>query len=148
MKPRQCWSVLEGRAQQKVSQVQVDIVRARNVLETLKASQKRLQVLYEEYRAQGADAYTISNGMQDAMNRRQFMSQLMTLSDRVIQDIEKATLTLNTLYVKMNEAEGERLKMKTLDEQEILTFQKLSLKREQRTMDELGVSQYNRMGLS
>jgi hypothetical protein len=56
MKPRQCWSVLEDRAKQKVSQVQADIVRARTVLETLNASYKRLQFLYEEYRAQGVGA--------------------------------------------------------------------------------------------
>jgi flagellar biosynthesis chaperone FliJ len=36
--------------------------------------------------------------------------------------------------------------MKTLDEQEILAFQLKSRKREQRSMDELGVSQFNRIG--
>jgi flagellar export protein FliJ len=74
------------------------------------------------------------------------MSQLMTLSERVVQDIDKATLALNSLHQKMIEAEGERLKMKTLDEQEILAFQLKSRKREQRSMDELGVSQFNRIG--
>ena len=148
MKPRQCWSVLEDRAQQKVSQVQADIVRARTVLETLNASYKRLQFLYEEYRAQGVGANSVSYGMQDAMNHRQFMSQLMTLSERVVQDIEKATIALNALHKKMIEAEGERLKMKTLDEQEILAFQLKNRKREQRSMDELGVSQFNRIDRS
>ena len=146
MKPRQCWSVLEGRAQQKVSQVQADIVRARTILDTLNASHKRLQFLYEEYRTQGAGADAVTHGMQDAMNHRQFMSQLMTLSERVVQDINKATVALNTLHQKMIEAEAERLKMKTLDEQEILAFQLLSRKREQRSMDEMGVSQFNRIG--
>jgi len=145
MKPRQCWSVLEDRAKQKVSQVQADIVRARTVLETLNASYKRLQFLYEEYRAQGVGADAVTFGMQDALNHRQFMSQLMTLSERVVQDIDKATLALNSLHQKMIEAEGERLKMKTLDEQEILAFQLKSRKREQRSMDELGVSQFNRI---
>jgi len=69
----------------------------------------------------------------------------MTLSERVVQDIEKATLALTALHKKMIEAEGERLKMKTLDEQEILAFQLKSRKREQRSMDELGVSQFNRI---
>lgn len=148
MTPRQCWSVLEGRAQQKVSQVQADIVRARTVLETLNASYKRLQFLYEEYRAQGTGATAITYGMQDAMNHRQFMAQLMTLSERVVQDIDKATTALNALHKKMVEAEGERLKMQTLDEQETLAFQVHSRKREQRSMDELGVSQFNRIGRS
>ena len=148
MKPRQCWSVLEGKAQQKVSQVQADIVRARTILETLNASYKRLQFLYEEYRAQGSGATAVTHGMQDAMNHRQFMSQLMTLSERVVQDIDKATAALNALYKKMVEAEGERMKMQTLDEQEMLAFQMHTRKREQRSMDELGVSQFNRIGRS
>jgi flagellar export protein FliJ len=66
----------------------------------------------------------------------------------VVQDIEKATAALNVLHKKMIEAEGERLKMKTLDEQEILAFQLKSRKREQRSMDELGVSQFNRIDRS
>jgi flagellar export protein FliJ len=139
---------LEGKAQQKVSQVQADIVRARTLLETLNASYKRLQFLYEEYRTQGSGAAAMTLGMQDAMNHRQFMSQLMTLSERVVQDIDKATVALNALYKKMVEAEGERLKMQTLDEQEILAFQMHARKREQRSMDELGVSQFNRIGRS
>jgi flagellar biosynthesis chaperone FliJ len=48
----------------------------------------------------------------------------------------------------MVEAEGERLKMQTLDEQETLAFQVHNRKREQRSMDELGVSQFNRIGRS
>jgi flagellar export protein FliJ len=139
---------LEGKAQQKVSQVQADIVRARTLLETLNASYKRLQFLYEEYRTQGSGAAAMTLGMQDAMNHRQFMSQLMTLSERVVQDIDKANAALNALYKKMVEAEGERLKMQTLDEQEILAFQMHARKREQRSMDELGVSQFNRIGRS
>jgi flagellar export protein FliJ len=123
-------------------------VRARTVLETLNASYKRLQFLYEEYRAQGSGASAVTHGMQDAMNHRQFMSQLMTLSERVVQDIDKATVALNALYKKMIEAEGERMKMQTLNEQEILAFKMHSRKREQRSMDELGVSQFNRIGRS
>ena len=129
-----------------MAQVQSDMVRARSLLETLGASQKRLRFLYEEYRLQGAGQNELTLGMQDAMNQRQFMSQLMTLSERVEQDIGKAAAALDALSKRLTEAEGERIKMKTLDEQEILIFQIRNNKREQRNMDELGVSQFNRRG--
>lgn len=148
MKPRQCWSVLEGKAEQKVAQIQSETIQSRKLLESLKASKKRVQVLYEEYRQQGAGEQQLSHGMQDAMNQRQFMSQLMTLLERIDQDIERAAQALIVQSQRMAVAEGERLKMKTLDEKEILSFQLLANKREQRSMDELGVSQFNRLSHS
>ena len=148
MKPRACWSVLQGKAEQKVAQLQADMVQARKLVATLEASQKRIEVLYEEYRLQGSGNQPLSLGMQDAMNQRQFMSQLMTLSYRVTHDLGVAKMALAALYPRMAEAEVERLKMKTLDEKEILAFELRTRKREQRSMDELGVSQFNRLSHS
>lgn len=143
MKPRLCWSVLESKAQQQVALIQADIVRARQLLETLNASSLRLQILYDEYRAQDLAGVKLSQGMQDAMNHRQFMTQLLALLQRVEQDITKAELALKGLHQRMAKAEGERLKMKALDEQEQLAFAAQASKREQRSMDELGVMQFN-----
>ncbi len=148
MKARQCWSIMAGKAERRLAQIQADIVRANKLLETLEASQQRLQFLYEEYRLQGANAAQLSHGMQDAMNQRQFMAQLATLSQRVAQDIEKAKAALAGLRQQQARAEIERLKMQTLDEKEVLAFEGRMRKREQRSMDELGVSQFNRIGLA
>ena len=148
MKARQCWSIMAGKAERKLAQIQADIVRANKLLETLEASQQRLQFLYEEYRLQGANAAQLSHGMQDAMNQRQFMAQLATLSQRVAQDIEKAKAALASLRQQQAGAEIERLKMQTLDEKEVLAFEGRMRRREQRSMDELGVSQFNRIGLA
>ena len=148
MKARQCWSIMAGKAERRLAQIQADIVRANKLLETLEASQQRLQFLYEEYRLQGANAAQLSHGMQDAMNQRQFMAQLATLSQRVAQDIEKAKAALAGLRQQQVRAEIERLKMQTLDEKEVLAFEGQMRKREQRSMDELGVSQFNRIGLA
>ncbi|MEI7536381.1 MAG: flagellar FliJ family protein [Comamonadaceae bacterium] len=148
MKARQCWSIMAGKAERKLAQIQADTRHANKLLETLEASQQRLQVLYEEYRLQGANAAQLSHGMQDAMNQRQFMSQLATLSQRVAQDIEKAKTALAGLGQQQALAEIERLKMQTLDEQEVLAFDLRTRRREQRSMDELGVSQFNRIGLA
>lgn len=148
MKARQCWSIMAGKAERRLAQIQADIVRANKLLETLEASQQRLEFLYEEYRLQGANAAQLSHGMQDAMNQRQFMAQLATLSQRVAQDIEKAKAALASLRQQQAGAEIERLKMQTLDEKEVLAFEGRMRRREQRSMDELGVSQFNRIGLA
>ena len=148
MKARQCWSIMAGKAERRLAQIQADIGRANKLLETLEASQQRLQFLYEEYRLQGANAAQLSHGMQDAMNQRQFMAQLATLSQRVAQEIEKAKAALAGLRQQQVRAEIERLKMQTLDEKEVLAFEGRMRRREQRSMDELGVSQFNRIGLA
>jgi len=139
---------MAGKAERRLAQIQADIGRANKLLETLEASQQRLQFLYEEYRLQGANAAQLSHGMQDAMNQRQFMAQLATLSQRVAQDIEKAKAALAGLRQQQVRAEIERLKMQTLDEKEVLAFEGRMRRREQRSMDELGVSQFNRIGLA
>ncbi len=142
MKVRACWSALEGRAEQKITKLRADTAQAQNLLESLLASQQRLEHLYEEYRAKTAAADT-SKGMSDAMNQRQFMSQLLTLRERVERDINTSKLHLQTLAHQMVQAEAERLKMKTLTENDKLAVQKYTNKREQKSMDELGMLQFN-----
>lgn len=142
MKVRACWSALEGRAEQKITKLRADTAQAHNLLESLIASQQRLEHLYEEYRAKTAAADT-SKGMSDAMNQRQFMSQLLTLRERVERDINTSKLHLQTLAHQMVQAEAERLKMKTLTENDRLAVQKHTNRREQKSMDELGMLQFN-----
>lgn len=142
MKVRACWSALEGRAEQKINQLRAETAQAEQLRDALLASQQRLETLYEEYRAQTA-AVDTSKGMSDAMNQRQFMSQLLTLRERVERDIGTSTLHLQTLAHRMQLAEAERLKMKTLTENDRLAVQKHVQKREQHSMDELGMLQFN-----
>jgi flagellar export protein FliJ len=144
MQVRQCWSVLEGRAKQVVTKLQTEVIKTRTTLQTLKESQQRLATLYEEYRVQGQDFGVPSLGMQDAMNRRQFMGQLQNLQLRVTQDIGHAENALIRLTQQMARAELDRRKMQTLDELEQLAHATLLSKREQRSMDEMGVMQFNR----
>jgi hypothetical protein len=142
MKIRPCWSALEGKAEQRITQLRAETVQAQQLRESLLASQERLENLYEEYRAKTAAADT-SKGMSDAMNQRQFMSQLLTLRERVERDIATSQLHLQTLAHRMLQAEAERLKMKTLTENDRLAVQKHVNKREQHSMDELGMLQFN-----
>jgi hypothetical protein len=144
MKVRACWSALEGKAEQKINQLRAEITQAEQLRDSLLASQQRLESLYEEYRAKTMAADT-SRGMADAMNQRQFMSQLLTLRQRVERDIGTSQLHLQTLAHRMLQAEAERLKMKTLTENDRLAVQKHVLKREQHSMDELGMLQFNQV---
>ena len=132
----------EGKAEQKITQLRAETVQAEQLRDSLLASQQRLEQLYEEYRAKTAAADT-SKGMSDAMNQRQFMSQLLTLRQRVERDIGTSQLHLQTLAHRMLQAEAERLKMKTLTENDRLAVQKHVQKREQHSMDELGMLQFN-----
>ncbi len=148
MKARECWSVLEGKAQQKVAKAQAEIVQARKMLQGLQASRERLEFLYEEYRAKSLATDGVSQGMQDAMNQRQFMSQLQSLRERVLQDIAQSEAALARLNQAMALAEAERMKMQTLDENEHTAVAAKMMKREQSRMDELGVMLFNRLSHS
>jgi flagellar export protein FliJ len=142
---RNCWTVLAQRAQDEASQIQTELGKTLARLESLNASKARLEKLYEDYRQQENTTNHSLQGMREVMNQRQFMSQLLTLRQRVERDIGTSQLHLQTLAHRMLQAEAERLKMKTLTENDRLAVQKHVLKREQLSMDELGMLQFNQV---
>jgi flagellar export protein FliJ len=141
--PRSCWAALEDKAQRRINELQTEIAQAGQLLETLDASRIRLLTLYHEYRDQ-LQSRTEQLGMQEAMNQRQFMSQLQTLHNRVEADIERTMAHQAALQTSLREADTERLKMKTLRENAQAVHNKEVARLEQRAMDVLGVQQYNR----
>lgn len=141
--PRSCWAALEDKAQRRINELQTEIAQAGQLLETLDASRIRLLTLYHEYRDQ-LQSRTEQLGMQEAMNHRQFMSQLQTLHNRVEADIERTMAHQAALQTSLREADTERLKMKTLRENAQAVHNKEVARLEQRAMDVLGVQQYNR----
>jgi flagellar export protein FliJ len=141
--PRSCWAALEDKAQRSISALQTEMAQAAHMLETLHASRTRLLVLYDEYRTQ-LQSRTEQIGMQEAMNQRQFMSQLQTLHNRVEADIERTLSHQDLLQAALRKADTERLKMKTLRENALAVHNKELARLEQRAMDALGVQQYNR----
>lgn len=143
MKVRACWSALENKAERKITQIREDTERAQALRQTLLGSQAKLDKMYQEYYEKNA-ATSSSKGMTDAMNQRQFMSQLLTLRERVKSDIERSETHLATLAHHKVLAETERLKMQTLTENDRQAVAKFVEKREQSRMDEMGVMQFNR----
>jgi flagellar export protein FliJ len=116
---------------------------ARKRLESLQSSEKRVQVMYDEYRDKTNTEGNQSLGMSEAMNQRQFMSQLLTLMQRVKIDIQHTENLMISIKERLLEAERERIKMQTLADQNASAVQKVLNKREQKKMDDLGVMQFN-----
>lgn len=141
-KPRACWSVLLTKAEDEVARIQGEMQPIRLRAQSLEASRERLLKLHADYQ-QAPPTGSTSAGMQDTMNRRQFAAQLLTLLDRVNQDIAQVERVIEHTRQRLAEAEKERLKMQALVEHDLHAARKEAATREQRQMDELGVMQFN-----
>jgi flagellar export protein FliJ len=141
--PRPCWAVLTKKAEDKIALIQNELVQARTRLESLRASEQRVQNMYNEYRDDLNQSDTQSQGMRETMNQRQFMSQLLTLMQRVKTDIVYTENAIMGIKERMVLAERERIKMQTLADQNALAVQREENKKDQRNMDALGVMQFN-----
>ena len=140
---RNCWTVLAQRAQDETTLIQTELGQILTRLESLNASKSRLQNLYDEYRKQENTTNYSLQGMREVMNQRQFMTQLLTLMQRVEMDISHAEKNLAETRERLLSSERERLKMQSLADQNAQAILSLAEKREQRRMDELGVMQFN-----
>ena len=140
---RPCWTVLADKAEDQVDAIQNELGLARKRLESLQSSQQRVQAMYDEYREKINSQNQESLGMSEAMNQRQFMSQLLVLMQRVKTDIQHTENLLLAMKERLIEAERERIKMQTLADQNAMAVRKDMNKREQKRMDEMGVMQFN-----
>jgi flagellar export protein FliJ len=140
---RPCWTVLADKAEDQVTAIQNELAFARKRLESLQSSQQRVQTMYDEYRDKINNPSQESLGMSEAMNQRQFMSQLLVLMQRVKTDIQHTENLLLSIKERLIEAERERIKMQTLADQNAIAVRKDLNKREQKKMDEMGVMQFN-----
>ena len=140
---RPCWTVLTKKAEDKIALIQNELVQARTRLDSLRSSEQRVQKMYDEYREGLTRVDAQSLGMREAMNQRQFMSQLLTLMQRVKTDIIYTENTIIGIKERLMLAERERIKMQTLADQNALAVQREENKKDQRRMDALGVMQFN-----
>ena len=140
---RPCWTVLTKKAEDKIALIQNELVQARMRLDSLKTSEQRVQKMYDEYRDGLNRADGQSLGMREAMNQRQFMSQLLTLMQRVKTDILYTENAIMGIKERLMVAERERIKMQTLADQNAQAVQREENKKDQRRMDALGVMQFN-----
>jgi flagellar export protein FliJ len=134
---------LTKKAEDKIALIQNELVQARTRLESLRTSEQRVQKMYDEYREGLNRADSQSLGMREAMNQRQFMSQLLTLMQRVKTDIQYTENAIIGIKERLMLAERERIKMQTLADQNAQAVQREENKKDQRRMDALGVMQFN-----
>ena len=140
---RPCWTVLAKKAEDKIALIHNEMVQARLRLERLKTSEQRVQKMYDEYHEGLTKSDTQSVGMREAMNQRQFISQLLNLMQRVKTDIQYTENAIIGIKEQLIAQEHERIKMQTLADQNAMAVQREENKKDQRRMDALGVMQFN-----
>jgi flagellar export protein FliJ len=140
---RTCWPVLSGKAKDKVVELQTNIGQLSQRLDDFRRNQDRLQKLYNEYREQEMAGDHSSQGMQTALNQRQFMNQLLGLQEKLTLEIQSTESTLAQQRKQLVLAELEYQKMEALSEQDQRQVKKALDKIEQRKMDDLAVARFN-----
>jgi flagellar export protein FliJ len=140
---RPCWTILAQKAEDKIALIQNEMMLARQRLQSLQTSEQRIQKMYDEYRDGLTQSDAQSMGMREAMNQRQFMSQLLSLMQRVKTDILYTENTIIGIKEQLIVQERERIKMQTLADQNAMAVQREENKKDQRRMDALGVMQFN-----
>ena len=140
---RPCFTVLAQKAEEQIALIHSEMAQARTRLKSLSSSQARVQTMYDEYRLKLNENQNESQGMREAMNQRQFMTQLLTLMQRVKVDMGHTENLLASIKELLIAAERDRIKMQTLADQNARAVRSVFNKREQRQMDALGVMQFN-----
>ena len=140
---RPCWTILAQKAEDKIALIQNELMLARQRLQSLQNSEQRIQKMYDEYRDGLTQSDAQSMGMREAMNQRQFMSQLLSLMQRVKTDILYTENAIIGIKEQLIVQERERIKMQTLADQNAMAVQREENKKDQRRMDALGVMQFN-----
>jgi flagellar export protein FliJ len=140
---RPCWTILAQKAEDKIALIQNEMMLARQRLQSLQTSEQRIQKMYDEYRDGLTKSDAQSVGMREAMNQRQFMSQLLSLMQRVKTDIQYTENAIIGIKEQLIVQERERIKMQTLADQNVMAVQREENKKDQRRMDALGVMQFN-----
>jgi flagellar export protein FliJ len=134
---------LAQKAEDKIALIQNEMMLARQRLQSLQTSEQRIQKMYDEYRDGLTKSDAQSVGMREAMNQRQFMSQLLSLMQRVKTDIQYTENAIIGIKEQLIVQERERIKMQTLADQNAMAVQREENKKDQRRMDALGVMQFN-----
>ena len=143
MQARQCWNVLANKAEDQCARLQQEVVNIQQRLEGLQANERRLRQLYAEYNERLTRPGHETNGMQDAINQRQFMQQITDLIGKVQQDQSITHQALAQARQKLLEAQREKLKMQALVEHDLHHQRTVQKMQDQKQMDELGLRQFH-----
>jgi flagellar biosynthesis chaperone FliJ len=143
MKPRECWTVLANKAQDKVSEAQNRQLKVQDVLNKQLSSRERIYVMVREYKQQAQTLEQNIHSVSQSINSRQFIAQLLQLIQRLELDISQAEVNLEKAKQAVKIFELERLKMQSLVEQDLNAVKTYHRKEEQKQMDALGLTLFN-----
>ena len=142
MSNRHCWIVLERKAHDQVRECQTQLAEHQAKMDKLQTTLDRLMGMYAEYRSEESKGGK-QTGLQGAMNQRQFMSQLLSVRERIEKDMSMIQGVMAQIRTRLIKAETQRMKMQALVDQEEQTERKLQDMIDQKRMDEAAVSRYN-----
>jgi len=142
MQARQCWTVLARKADDQCSRVQQELSSMQQRLEGLQANERRLRQLYAEYQQRLTVPGQHSQGMQDTIQQRQFMQQISSLLDKVLQDQAITRQAMVQARQRLTAAQREKMKMESLVEQDLHRQTAAEKLKDQRLMDELALRQF------
>ncbi len=142
MANRNCWVVLERKAHDQVRDLQQQLLALQSKSEQLQGTLDRLMGMYAEYQAKENHGGT-HLGLQNSMNQRQFMAQLLSLRERIERDLAHQQSLMAQVRTHLIKAEAERMKMQSLVDQEERAERQLRAVTDQKRMDELAVSRFN-----
>lgn len=148
LQARPVWALLAKKAQDELDLLQRECAKTRARIAQLTGSLARLEAMHASYGEQINASGTCSLGMRQAMNQRQFMSQLLALMARVKTDIQYAQNQLESFQERMLLVERERLKIQSLADKNARDLGLQASLKDQRRMDELAVLQFNRRAAS
>ncbi len=143
MKARECWNILLSKAQRQLQDAQAGLARAQQTHQSLEQSLSRIEQLYSDYRAQAHTPAAAQQGMHDALNQRQFLAQLDQLRTRLSDELQKSAQACQQQRLALIEAERARMKMQSLVDEDLQHQRRLARAREQKSLDELGLRQFN-----
>lgn len=143
MKPRDCWPVLEKKAQEEVDLAVAAVAAVRKNIDHMQSRRQQLLAMYAEYKLRMEERQQELHSMADGANQRQFMGHLLQLVDRIDGDLKKAHADLVKAREVQREADQKRVKMSSLVEQDLLRVKAYERKKEQRQMDALGITLFN-----
>ena len=142
MNQRNCWIILERKAHDQVRDLQQQIAMLQSKSDQLQQTLDRLMGMYAEYQAREQKNHQ-QLGLQNSMNQRQFMSQLLHLRERVQRDLMHNQGLVAQLRARLIKAESERMKMQALVDQQEQAERQLQATLEQKQMDDIGVRRFN-----
>jgi len=136
---RDRWSLLTYKAQQKVNVQQESLGAAQQQLEQLKASEQKLVGLLLEYQEHHTKITAKSHLVVDALNQRQFMTQLTQLIDHARQKVGMAHGQVAQMRKSLMTAQLELSKCEKLEAHARAQERVQEQRREQRAMDDLAI---------